>query len=59
MNARTAVLLASLALIGLLAFLTISVLITDGLTPLVAISLLILGMLGIGVVGALTTPPGE
>ena len=59
MNARTAALLASLALIGLLAFLTISVLITDGLTPLVAISLLILGMLGIGIVGALTTPPGE
>ena len=59
MNARTAALLASLALIGLLAFLTISVLITDGLTPLVAISLLILGMLGIGIVGALTTPPKE
>ena len=59
MNARTAALLASLALIGLLAFLTIDVMIKDGFTPLVAISLLILGMLGIGVVGALTTPPGE
>ena len=59
MNARTAALLASLALIGLLAFLTISVMIDDGFTPLVAISLLILGMLGIGIVGALTTPPGE
>jgi hypothetical protein len=52
-------LLASLALIGLLAFLTISVVIDDGFSPLVAVSLLILGMLGIGVVGALTTPPGE
>jgi hypothetical protein len=59
MNARTAALLASLALIGLLAFLTISVMISDGFTPLVAISLLILGMLGLGVVGALTTPPEE
>lgn len=59
MNARTAALLASLALIGLLAFLTISVMIKDGFTPLVAISLLILGMLGLGVVGALTTPPRE
>ena len=59
MNARTAALLASLALIGLLAFLTISVMIDDGFTPLVAISLLILGMLGLGVVGALTTPPKE
>ena len=59
MNARNAALLASLALIGLLAFLTISVMINDGFTPLVAISLLILGMLGLGVVGALTTPPEE
>ena len=57
MNARTAALLASLALIGLLTYLTISVMIDDGFTPLVAISLLILGMLGLGVVGALTTPP--
>jgi hypothetical protein len=59
MNARTAALLASLALIGLLAFLTISVMFDDGFTPLVAVSLVILGMLGIGVVGALTTPPEE
>jgi hypothetical protein len=59
MNARTVALLASLALIGLLAFLTVSVVIDDGFSPLVAVSLLILGMLGIGVVGALTTPPGE
>jgi hypothetical protein len=59
MNARTAALLASLALIGLLAFLTISVMIHDGFTPLVGISLAILGMLGLGVVGALTTPPEE
>lgn len=57
MNARTAALLASLALIGLLAFLTISVVIDDGFTPLVAVSLLILGLLGFGVIGALTTPP--
>ena len=59
MNARNAALVASLALIGLLAFLTVSVMIKDGFTPLVAISLLILGMLGLGVVGALTTPPEE
>ena len=59
MNARTAALAASLGLIGLLTFLTISVMINDGFTPLVGISLFILGMLGLGVVGALTTPPGE
>ena len=59
MNTRTAALVASLALIGLLAFLTISVMIDDGFTPLVAVSLLILALLGFGVVGALTTPPKE
>lgn len=59
MNARTAALLASLALIGLLAFLTISVMIDDGFTPLVGVSLAILVLLGVGVVGALTTPPEE
>ena len=59
MNARTAALLASLALIGLLAFLTISVMIDDGFSPLVGVSLAILALLGLGVVGALTTPPEE
>ena len=59
MNARTAALLASLGLIGLLAFLTISVMINDGFTPLVAISLLLLALLGFGVLGALTNPPEE
>ena len=59
MNTRTAALLASLALIGLLTYLTISVIIDDGFTPLVAVSLVILAMLGIGVVGALTTHPGK
>ena len=59
MNTRTAALLASLALIGLLAFLTISVIIENGVTPMVVVSLVILGLLGFGVVGALTTPPRE
>lgn len=59
MNARTAALLASLALIGLLAFLTISVMIDEGFTPRVGVSLAILALLGVGVVGALTTPPEE
>lgn len=59
MAARTAVLAASLGLIGLLAYLTIRVMITDGFTPLVALSLLILGLLGFAVLGALTAPPEE
>ena len=59
MRARTAALLASLALIGLLAALTVQVIIDDGLTPLVAVSLLLLALLGVGVLGALTSPPQE
>ena len=59
MASRTAVLLASLAIIALLAALTIKVMIDDGFTILVAISLLIVGMLGFGVIGALTTGEEE
>jgi len=59
MTSRTAALVASLGLIGLLGYLTVSVMIDDGFTPLIALSLLIVGMLGFGVVGALTTPPEE
>ena len=56
MNARTAVLGASLILICLLAYLTVSVAVKDGVTFLVVVSLVILAMLGFGVIGALTTP---
>ncbi len=59
MNPRTATLLASLAFIALLAFLTVSVAVEDGVTPLVVLSFGILAMFAIGVVGALTTPPEE
>ena len=59
MDARTAILLASLAFIAFLAFLTVSVAVKDGVTPLVVLSFGILAMFGIGVVGALTTPPKE
>ena len=55
MASRTVVLLASLATIGLLAALTIKVMLDDGFTVFVALSLLIVGMLGFGVIGALTT----
>lgn len=59
MSPRIAALVASLGLIGLLAYLTIRVMINDGFTPVVALSLLILALLGVGVLGALTTPPDE
>jgi hypothetical protein len=57
--ARNVVLLAALGLIGLLAFLTLSVLIQEGLDPLVIISLVVLAVLGFGVLGALTAPPDD
>ena len=48
---------ASLALIGLLAVLTISVAIEQGVDVLVVLSLIILALLGIGVFGALRPRP--
>ncbi len=59
MSARTPALLASLSLLGLLAFLTVRDLARNGFTPLMLVALAILALLGIGVVGALTTPPEE
>jgi len=54
---RTLVLLASLALIGLLTFLTLSVMFREGVTFLVVVSLGLLAVLGFGVIGALGSPP--
>jgi len=56
---RTLALSASLALIGLLAILTIDVAVQNGVDVLVVLSLLILGLLGVGVVGALTSRPPD
>jgi hypothetical protein len=57
--ARTFVLLASLAMICLLAFLTISVAIEDGVDVLVVVSVIVLALLGFGVLGALWSPPSD
>ena len=59
MTARNAALAAALALIGLLAFLTISVATEHGVDVLVVVSLIVLALLGFGVLGALTTPPDD
>jgi hypothetical protein len=59
MSARTGALIGALAMIGLLTFLTLSVLVREGVDILVLTSLLILALLGFGVLGALTNPPGE
>ncbi len=56
---RTLVLGGSLALICLLAFLTITVAVREGIDILVVVSLVILALLGFGVLGALTTPPDD
>jgi hypothetical protein len=57
--ARTLVLGFSLAIICLLAFLTVSVALRDGIDVLVIVSGIVLLVLGIGVLGALTTPPPD
>ena len=57
--ARTLVLGGTLAIIGLLAYLTISVAVKDGIDVLVVVSVIILALLGIGVLGALSSPPPD
>ncbi len=57
--ARTLVLGCSLVIICLLAFLTISVALRDGVDILVVVSIIVLALLGIGVLGALSTPPPD
>jgi hypothetical protein len=54
---RTLALIGSLAIICLLAFLTISVAIERGIDVLVVLSVIILALLGFGILGALTSPP--
>ena len=55
--ARTLALVGSLAIICLLAFLTVSVAVEDGIDILVVVSGIVLVLLGVGVLGALSTPP--
>jgi hypothetical protein len=57
--ARTVALIGSLALIGLLAALTISVAVDEGVDILVVLSLIVIALLGAGVLGALASPPSD
>jgi hypothetical protein len=57
--ARDVVLLVALLAIGGLAFLTLKVMIEEGIDVLVVVSLMILALFGIGVIGALTSPPDD
>jgi len=59
MSGRNAALVGTLALIGLLSYLTISVAARDGVTLVVVVSVVILVLFGVGALGALTTPPDE
>ncbi len=56
---RTLALLGSLAIICLLAFLTITVAVEEGIDILVIVSAIVLLLLGFGVLGALTEPPDK
>jgi hypothetical protein len=57
--ARTVALVGSLAFICLLAALTISVAVDEGVDILVIISLILIALLGFGVLGALSSPPPD
>ena len=57
--ARTLVLGCSLAIICLLAFLTLSVAVRDGVDILVVVSGIVLLLMGVGILGALSTPPPD
>jgi hypothetical protein len=54
-----AVLILAAALIAFLAYLTVKVMINDGFDVLVALSLIVLAILGFGVLGALGSSSDE
>ena len=57
--ARAFVLAGSLAIICLLAFLTVMVAVEDGVDILVVVSGIVLVLLFVGILGALSTPPPD
>jgi hypothetical protein len=59
MDGRRLALVATLGLIGLLAFLAVRSMVQDGPSGLTVVTVLILALFGFGVVGALTQPPDE
>ena len=59
MTARNVVLAGSLVMICLLGFLTVAVLVEEGIDILVVVSLMVLALLGFGILGALTSPPPD
>ena len=57
MSGRVVALVGTLAMVVLLGVLTIDVMVRTGFDVLVLISLVIVGMIGFGVLGALFNPP--
>ena len=59
MPGRNLALGGALAVVALLTFLTVSVIVDDGIDVLTVVSLVILLVIGVGVFGALNNPPDE
>jgi hypothetical protein len=59
MSARTAALVATLVFVGLLAVLTVDVVVRTGVDVLVIAALVVLAMVGYGVLGALLNRPEQ
>jgi hypothetical protein len=56
---RNVALGGAVVLIGLLVFFLLRGIVTDGLSGLALVTLVILAVIGFGVLGALTNPPDE
>jgi hypothetical protein len=56
---RSAILLAAIAFVGVLGFLTLYVLFSSGPDVLVVLSAVVLVIVGSGVIGALASPPDD
>jgi hypothetical protein len=59
LTGRTFTLVAVATVIGVIGLLTIVLLVNEGLSARVVLSVVILALFGFGVVGALTHPPDE
>jgi hypothetical protein len=59
LSGRTFALVAVATVIGVIGLLTIALLVNEGISARVVLSLVILALFGFGVVGALTHPPDE
>jgi hypothetical protein len=56
---RTLILVLALGFLAIFGFLTLYVLFSSGPDVLVVVSLIVLGMVGYGIIGALSTPPRD